>query len=100
MKKIIYFLFLAILFSSCGFTKMLPNKDRDQYYMDHTDKIDYELLKKVYEGNTKEDALKEWGEPWEKKSEDIWIYKFPFLKNKIVLVFKNDVVISRYGTMW
>lgn len=102
MKKIICCLFAVFFFSSCTFLNMLPNKARDKWYMEHAGdySIDYDLLRKIFEGNTKEDALREWGEPWKRKSEDVWVYKFSFMKNKIVLKFENDVVVKRYGTMW
>lgn len=102
MIKVICCLSIVFIFSGCTFLNMLPNKARDKWYTEHAGdyNIDYDLLRKVIEGNTKEDALREWGEPWKRKSENTWIYKFPFMKNKIVLIFEDDVVVDTYGTMW
>lgn len=96
-KNIIYIVVfgISLILSSCNFLDLLPNKERDKWYMEHS--VDLSKLYAVHEGGTRKEVLEKWGEPWRIKSEDHWIYFFPELaKEKIHLQFKNDVVIK----MW
>ena len=96
-KNVAYALIIGIYLSSsgCGFLDLLPNKERDKWYMEHP--VDESKLYAVHEGAGRKEVLEKWGEPWRFKNEDHWIYYFPELaKEKIHLQFKNDVVTK----MW
>ena len=93
MKNIIYFVILGILLTltSCGLSNVLPNAERDKWYMGHP--IDTEKLLAVHEGMSRKEVVDKWGEPWKVKNEDHWIYYFPDIaKEKTHIQFKNDIV--------
>lgn len=91
---------IGMLLSSCGcgFLNLLPNSERDKWYMEHTDDINKVLaLQSVPYGMTRKEILKEWGEPWKVINSDHWIYYFPDIaKEKTHIQFKNDAVAKRW----
>lgn len=103
LKSSLCCLIIICALSGCTVLHILPNKSRDKYYetreSNWSESIDH--LRKVRIGFSKEQVLEEWGQPYTKRSGDVWIYKFPeYFTNKIVLKFKDDVVVGTDGTMW
>ncbi|MFA5060643.1 MAG: hypothetical protein WC676_08480 [Candidatus Omnitrophota bacterium] len=96
-KNVAYALIIGICLSSsgCGFLDLLPNKERDRWYMEHP--VDLGKLLAVHEGMAREEVLEKWGDPWKIKNEEHWIYYFPDIaKEKTHIQFKNDIVAK----MW
>ena len=86
---------ILLTLSSCGFSNLLPNKERDKWYMGHP--VNLGKLLAVHEGMTRKEVLEKWGEPWKVKNKDHWIYYFPDIaKEKTHVQFKNDIVVK----MW
>ena len=93
IRALIIGMFLSLY--GCGFSNLLPNPERDKWYMEHP--INTEKLLAVQEGMTRKEVLDKWGEPWGVKNNDHWIYYFPDIaKEKTHVEFKNDIVIK----MW
>ena len=99
MRKIIFCMFLVFSLSSCAFSNMLPNKSRDEYYMTHGPSFD-DLIFKINIGNTREEVLEIWGEPYKVKKDGRWVYRFEGYTSKIILTFENDVVVKYDSTIW
>ena len=96
-KILAHVLIIVMLLSSCGcgFSNLLPNSERDKWYMEHP--ADLDKLLAVREGMTRKEVFKKWGEPWKVKNVDHWIYYFPDIaKEKTHVQFKNDIVTK----MW
>ena len=97
---IIYTLIIGMLLTlcSCGFSNLLPNPERDKWYMEHP--VDLDKLLAVREGMTRKEVLEKWGEPWKVKNTDRWIYYFPDIaKEKTNIQFKNDIVTRMWTSL-
>ena len=88
---VILIIFLNV---GCGsLSAFLPSSSRDRWYLENMK--DTDILHKIQRGSTRNDVLREWGEPWRKKSDDIWVYWFKdIVKEKTYLKFDNDHVIK------
>ena len=98
-KIIAHVLVIAILFSSCGCVvlNLLPNRERDQWYMDHADDMNklFDLQHGI--GLTRKEVLEKWGEPLKVINSDHWIYYFPDIaREKTHIQFKNDIVTKTW----
>lgn len=55
---------------------------------------------KINIGNTREEVLEVWGEPYEVKKDGRWVYRFEGYTSKIILTFENDTVVKYDSTVW
>lgn len=99
MKNIICCMVLVFVLSSCTFLNMMPNKARDEYYMTHGPNLD-DLIFKINIGNTRKEVLEIWGEPYKVTKDKKWVYRFEGYTSKIILTFKNDVIVKYDSTVW
>ena len=103
LKIILFLSFVVINASGCTFLNMLPNSLRDEWYIENatdlSEGLDFLNMAKI--GFTKEKVIEVWGEPWKKKGENIWTYKFPkYFSNTILIKFENGKFSKQWSSIW
>lgn len=101
-KTILLIIFILVI-QGCTALNTLPNSERDKWYTENPGNLSegLDFLRKVKIGDTKEQVLEEWGEPWKIKNENKWVYYFPkYFRNKHVVFFENNILVKLQGTLW